>query len=44
MLVRMYDAMVEADENPEIRCIILTGAGGNFSLGRRPPGDGGRRR
>ena len=33
MLVRMYDAMVEADEDPEIRCVILTGAGGNFSSG-----------
>ena len=33
MLVRMYDAMVEADENPEVRCVILTGAGGNFSSG-----------
>ena len=33
MLVRMYDAMVEADDDPEIRCIIVTGAGGNFSSG-----------
>ena len=33
MLVRMYDAMVEADEDPDIRCVILTGAGGNFSSG-----------
>src|SRR6478672_2027720 len=33
MLVRMYDAMVEADEDPEIRSLILTGAGGNFSSG-----------
>ena len=33
MLIRMYDAMVEASEDPEIRCIILTGAGGNFSSG-----------
>jgi enoyl-CoA hydratase len=44
MLVRMYDAMVEADENPEIRCLILTGAGGNFSSGadlRAMAGDAG---
>lgn len=33
MLVRMYDAFVEASTNPEIRCIILTGAGGNFCSG-----------
>ena len=33
MLVRMYDAMVEASDDPEVRCIILTGAGGNFSSG-----------
>ena len=33
MLIRMYDAMVEASEDPEIRCIILTGAGGNFTSG-----------
>ena len=33
MLVRMYDAMVEADNDPEIRSIVLTGAGGNFSSG-----------
>ena len=33
LLVRMYDAMVEACADPEIRCIILTGAGGNFSSG-----------
>jgi len=32
-LVRMYDAMVEASADPEVRCIILTGAGGNFSSG-----------
>jgi enoyl-CoA hydratase len=44
MLVRMYDAMVEADEDPEIRCVILTGAGGNFSSGadlRAMSGDAG---
>jgi enoyl-CoA hydratase len=33
MLVRMYDAMVEASADDGIRCIILTGAGGNFSSG-----------
>jgi enoyl-CoA hydratase len=44
MLVRMYDAMVEADVDPEIRCVILTGSGGNFSSGadlRAMAGDGG---
>jgi enoyl-CoA hydratase len=33
MLIRMYDAYVEASEDPEIRCIIVTGAEGNFSSG-----------
>jgi enoyl-CoA hydratase/carnithine racemase len=33
MLIRMYDAMVEASENDDVRCIILTGAEGNFSSG-----------
>jgi enoyl-CoA hydratase len=33
MLVRMYDAMVEACADPDVRCIILTGAGGNFCSG-----------
>jgi enoyl-CoA hydratase len=33
MLVRMYDAMVEASEDPDVRCILLTGAEGNFSSG-----------
>lgn len=33
MLVRMYDAFVEADTNPDIRAIVLTGAGGNFCSG-----------
>jgi len=33
MLVRMYDAFVEAEENPDIRCLILTGAGGDFCSG-----------
>jgi enoyl-CoA hydratase len=29
MLVRMLDAWVEASEDDEIRCIIVTGAEGN---------------
>jgi enoyl-CoA hydratase len=33
MLVRLYDACVEADTNPDIRTLILTGAGGNFCSG-----------
>lgn len=33
MLVRMYDAMVEASADDDVRCIILTGAEGNFSSG-----------
>lgn len=33
MLVRMLDAFVEADTNPDIRAIILTGSGGNFCSG-----------
>ncbi|HEX7095387.1 MAG TPA: crotonase/enoyl-CoA hydratase family protein [Acidimicrobiales bacterium] len=33
MLIRMYDAMIEASNDDDIRCIILTGAGGNFSSG-----------
>ena len=33
MLVRMYDAWVEASADDEIRCIIVTGADGNFSSG-----------
>lgn len=33
MLVRMYDAFLEASANDEIRCVILTGAGGNFCSG-----------
>ncbi len=33
MLVRMYDAMAEASEDDDVRCIVLTGAGGNFSSG-----------
>jgi len=33
MLLRMYDAYEEASHDPEIRCIIITGAGGNFCSG-----------
>ena len=33
MIVRMYDAFVEASENDDIRCIIVTGAEGNFTSG-----------
>jgi enoyl-CoA hydratase len=33
MLVRLYDACVEADTDPDIRTVILTGAGGNFCSG-----------
>jgi enoyl-CoA hydratase len=44
MLVRMYDAFVEASTNDDIRCILLTGAGGNFCSGadlRAMAGDAG---
>ena len=33
MLIRMYDAYEEASADPEVRCIIVTGAGGNFCAG-----------
>ncbi|MAU39748.1 MAG: enoyl-CoA hydratase [Actinobacteria bacterium] len=33
MIVRMYDAFVEASVNEDIRCIIVTGAEGNFTSG-----------
>ena len=33
MLVRMYDAWLEIDQNPDIRVGILTGAGGTFCSG-----------
>jgi enoyl-CoA hydratase len=33
MLLRMYDAYVSASEDPAIRCIIVTGAGGDFCSG-----------
>jgi enoyl-CoA hydratase len=45
MLVLMYDAYVEASHDPDIRCIILTGAGGNFCSGadlRAMAGDPGK--
>jgi enoyl-CoA hydratase len=44
MISRMYDAWVDASEDPAIRSIILTGAGGNFCAGadlRAMAGDGG---
>ena len=44
MLVRMYDAFVEASTNDDLRCILLTGAGGNFCSGadlRAMAGDAG---
>ncbi|MEC8364653.1 MAG: enoyl-CoA hydratase-related protein, partial [Actinomycetota bacterium] len=33
MIVRMYDAFVEASANDDIRCVIVTGAEGNFTSG-----------
>jgi enoyl-CoA hydratase len=33
MLVGLFDAWREVDENPDIRCAVLTGAGGNFCAG-----------
>ena len=33
MLVRMYDAWLEIDQNPDIRVAVVTGAGGNFCSG-----------
>lgn len=33
MLVRMADAWTEADGDPEVRAIVLTGAGGTFCAG-----------
>ena len=33
MLIGMYDAYEEASQDPEIRCILVTGAGGNFCSG-----------
>jgi enoyl-CoA hydratase len=33
MLIRMFDAYEEASKDPEVRCVIVTGAGGNFCSG-----------
>lgn len=33
MLIRMFDAYEEASNDPEVRCIVVTGAGGNFCSG-----------
>ncbi|MDD9852550.1 MAG: crotonase/enoyl-CoA hydratase family protein [Deltaproteobacteria bacterium] len=33
MLIRMFDAYEEASQDPGVRCIIVTGAGGNFCSG-----------
>ena len=33
MLIRMYDAYEAASVDPHVRCILLTGAGGNFCSG-----------
>ena len=33
MLIRMYDAYEEASADPDVRCIVVTGAGGNFCSG-----------
>jgi enoyl-CoA hydratase len=33
MLIRIFDAYEEASRDPEIRCILVTGAGGNFCSG-----------
>ncbi|MGH7899953.1 MAG: crotonase/enoyl-CoA hydratase family protein [Candidatus Binatia bacterium] len=44
MLVRMYDAFEDASRSDDIRCIMLTGAGGNFCSGadlRAMAGDAG---
>ena len=44
MLVRLYDAWVQASTDDDIRCILLTGAGGNFCSGadlRAMAGDAG---
>jgi enoyl-CoA hydratase len=30
MLIRTFDAYEEASRDPEIRCILVIGAGGNF--------------
>ncbi len=44
MLIRMYDAYREASEDENVRCIIVTGADGNFCSGadlKGMAGDGG---
>jgi enoyl-CoA hydratase len=33
MLIRMFDAYEEASRDPGVRCILVTGAGGNFCAG-----------
>ncbi len=33
MLIRMVDAYEEASDDPGVRCIVVTGAGGNFCAG-----------
>ena len=33
MLIRMFDAYEEASADPDVRCIVVTGAGGNFCSG-----------
>ncbi len=33
MLIRMFDAYEEASGDPDVRCIVVTGAGGNFCSG-----------
>lgn len=43
MLIRMYDAYEEASNDPDVRCIVVTGADGNFCSGadlRAMAGDG----
>ena len=39
MLVGMVDAWTEIDANDDIRCAILTGAGGTFCSGHGPEVD-----
>ncbi|MEM7412326.1 MAG: crotonase/enoyl-CoA hydratase family protein [Myxococcota bacterium] len=44
MLIRMFDAYEEASQDAEVRCIVVTGAGGNFCSGadlKGMAGDGG---